>query len=81
VPASLEVKFRVAVVETTEDALVDESVGAVVSMTIDFAPAMLLLPVGTVVEDIMFPDESVGALVSVYELTVKSALVLPAPTV
>ena len=74
-------KFRVAVVAVIEDALEDESVGAVVSMTIAWAPAILLLPVGTVVEDIMFPDGSVGALVSTYELTVKSALVLPAPTV
>ena len=58
-----------------------ETVGAVVSMTIAFDPAILLDPEGTVVVFITFPAASVGALVSTYELTVKSALDFPAPTV
>jgi len=65
--------------ELLEDIVV--IVGAVVSTTIAFAPAMLLLPVGKVKEVIMFPAVSAGALVSTYELTVKSALVFPAPIV
>jgi hypothetical protein len=56
-------------------------VGAVVSTTIAFAPAILLLPVGKVVEVIKLPAVSVGALVSTYELTVRSVLVFPAPIV
>ena len=56
-------------------------VGAVVSTTIAFVPAILLLPVGNVVEVIKLPAVSVGALVSTYELTVRSVLVFPAPIV
>ena len=41
-----------------------ETVGAAVSMTIADDPAMLLAPLGTVVEVITFPAASVGALVS-----------------
>jgi hypothetical protein len=57
------------------------TVGAVVSITIALEPAMLFVPVGSVTEFITLPDASVGADVSTYEVTVKSALVLPAPTV
>ena len=42
---------------------------------------MLLLPVGSTIELIAFPEASVGALVKTYDTTVKSALVIPAPTV
>ena len=44
-------------------AVVELNVGAVVSMTIAFAPAMLLAPVGNVVDVIALPAASVGALV------------------
>ena len=56
-------------------------VGAVVSIMISFAPAILFSPVGKVVEVIMLPTSSLGAFVSTYELTVRSALFFPAPTV
>ena len=56
-------------------------VGAVVSMTIACAPAMLLAPVGTDVDVIALPAVSVGALVKTYDVTVKSALLSPVPTV
>jgi hypothetical protein len=50
----------------------DETVGAVVSMTIALAPAMLFTPVGTVVEVIVLP--AVSATVPIVKLdTVKSA--------
>jgi hypothetical protein len=50
----------------------DETVGAVVSMTIAFAPAMLLAPDGTVVDVIALP--TVSATVPIVKLeTVRSA--------
>jgi hypothetical protein len=50
----------------------DETVGAVVSITIAFAPAMLFTPVGTVVDVIALP--AVSATVPIVKLdTVKSA--------
>jgi hypothetical protein len=45
-------------------AVAELKVGAVVSMTIACAPAMLLAPVGNVVDVIALPAESVGALVN-----------------
>jgi hypothetical protein len=62
-------------------AVAELKVGAVVSMTIACAPAMLLDPVGNEVEFIALPAASVGADVSAYDVTVKSALLSPAPTV
>ena len=56
-------------------------VGAVVSMTIACAPAMLLAPVGTDVDVIALPAVSAGALVNTYDDTVKSLLASPMPTV
>jgi hypothetical protein len=50
----------------------DETVGAVVSITIAFAPAMLFTPVGTVVDVIALP--AVSATVPIVKLeTVRSA--------
>jgi len=46
-----------------------------------YDPAMLFTPLGTVVDVMALPAVSVGALVSAYELTVKSLLVSPTPTV
>ena len=57
------------------------NVGAVVSITIACAPAMLLAPVGTDVDVIALPAVSAGALVKTYDDTVKSALLSPVPTV
>ena len=73
---SLPVTVNVIVpeVEVAADAA-NVTVGAVVSMTIAFAPAMLLAPVGTVVDVITFPALSVGALVNANEETVRSELV------
>ena len=62
-------------------AVAELKVGAVVSMTIACAPAMLLDPVGNEVEFIALPAASVGADVSAYDDTVKSALLSPVPTV
>jgi hypothetical protein len=42
---------------------------------------MLFTPLGTVVDVIELPAVSVGALVNTKELTVKSLLVSPEPTV
>jgi len=58
----------------------DDTVGAVVSMTIALAPAMLLVPDGTVVEVIALP--AVSATVPIVKLdTVRSDDVCDAPTV
>jgi len=62
-------------------AVAELNVGAVVSITIACAPAMLLDPVGNEVEFIALPAASVGADVSAYDDTVKSALLSPVPTV
>ena len=62
-------------------AVAELKVGAVVSMTIACAPAMLLAPVGSVVDVMALPAASVGADVSAYDVTVKSALLSPVPTV
>ena len=62
-------------------AVAELNVGAVVSMTIACAPAMLLAPVGNVVDVMTLPAASVGADVSAYNVTVKSALLSPVPTV
>jgi len=62
-------------------ALALDNVGPAVSITIACAPAMLFAPLGTVVDVMALPAVSVGALVSAYELTVKSLLVSPEPTV
>jgi hypothetical protein len=73
---------KVIVAEPLVDAVAARvTVGMVVSITIALAPAMLFEPVGRVTDVITFPDASVGAVVSTYEVTVKSALVLPVPTV
>ena len=57
-----------------------ETVGAVVSTTIAFDPAMLLAPVGTVVDAIALP--AVSATVPIVKLdTVKSDEFCDAPTV
>ena len=57
-----------------------ETVGAVVSTTIAFAPAMLLAPEGTVVDVIALP--AVSATVPIVKLeTVRSDDVCDAPTV
>jgi hypothetical protein len=45
-------------------AVAELNVGAVVSMTIACAPAILLAPVGTDVDVITFPAVSAGALVN-----------------
>lgn len=58
----------------------DVTVGAVVSITIALAPAMLLTPLGTVVEVIALP--AVSATVPIVKLaTVRSEVVSPADTV
>jgi hypothetical protein len=62
-------------------AVAELKVGAVVSMTIACAPAILLAPVGNAVDVMAFPTASVGADVSAYDVTVKSALLSPVPTV
>ena len=57
-----------------------ETVGAVVSITIALAPAMLFVPVGTVVDVIALP--AVSATVPIVKLeTVRSDEVCDAPTV
>ena len=57
-----------------------DTVGAVVSTTIAFAPAMLLAPVGTVVDVIVLP--AVSATVPIEKLdTVRSDEFCEAPTV
>ena len=57
-----------------------DTVGAVVSITIALAPAMLLAPDGTVVDDIALP--TVSATVPIVKLeTVRSDDVCDAPTV
>ena len=57
-----------------------DTVGAVVSITIALAPAMLLAPDGTVVDDIALP--TVSATVPIVKLeTVRSNDVCDAPTV
>ena len=78
---SLPVTVNVIVpdVEVAADAA-NVTVGAVVSMTIAFAPAMLLAPVGTVVDVIALPVVSATVPI-VNELTVKSDDVSPACTV
>ncbi len=53
----------------------DDTVGAVVSIIIALAPAILLAPVGTVVDVITLPALSIGALVNAYDDTVRSELV------
>ena len=58
-----------------------ETTGGVVLIAMECAPAMLLAPLGTVVDVMALPAVSVGALVSAYELTVKSLLASPTPTV
>jgi hypothetical protein len=78
----LPVTVKVIVAEPLVDAAAARvTVGRVVSITIALAPAMLFEPVGRANDVITLPDASVGAEVSTYEVTVKSALVLPAPTV
>ena len=62
-------------------AVAELNVGAVVSMTIACAPAMLFAPVGTDVDVIALPAVSVGALVNTYDDTAKSLLLSPTPTV
>ena len=58
----------------------ESTVGAVVSMTIALAPAMLLVPVGTVVDDIALP--AVSRTVPIVKLdTVRSSELSEAPTV
>ena len=74
--ASLPV--TVNVIDTEDD--VDEdaanvTVGAVVSITMALLPAILLTPIGTVVDVITLPAPSVGALVNAYDDTVRSELV------
>jgi hypothetical protein len=46
-----------------------------VSIIIALAPAILLAPVGTVVDVITLPALSIGALVNAYDDTVRSELV------
>ena len=74
--ASLPVTVNVIVadVEVAADAA-NVTVGAVVSIIIALAPAILLDPVGTVVEVITLPVLSIGALVNAYDDTVRSELV------
>jgi hypothetical protein len=74
--ASLPVTVNVIVadVEVAADAA-NVTVGAVVSITIALAPAILLAPVGTVVDVITLPALSIGALVNAYDDTVRSELV------
>ena len=76
-PILLEVKFSVAEVEASDDALVAERTGAVPSITISFAPAMLFAPVGNVVAVIAFPAIS-STVPVVNAVAVKSAEVSPA---
>ena len=58
----------------------DDTVGAVVSITIAFAPAMLLVPLGAVVDVIALP--AVSATVPIVKLeTVRSVEFCPAATV
>jgi hypothetical protein len=79
---SLPVTVKVIVAEPLVELVAARvTVGAVVSITIALEPAMLFAPVGRATDVITLPDASVGAEVSTYEVTVKSALVLPAPTV
>jgi hypothetical protein len=74
--ASLPVTVNVIVadVEVAADAA-NVTVGAVVSIIISLAPAILLAPVGTVVDVITLPALSIGALVNAYDDTVRSELV------
>jgi hypothetical protein len=74
--ASLPVTVNVIVadVEVAADAA-NVTVGAVVSIIIALAPAILLAPVGTVVDVITLPALSIGALVNAYDDTVRSELV------
>jgi hypothetical protein len=62
-------------------AVAERNVGGVVSTTIACAPAILLAPVGNAVDVMTLPEASVGADVRAYDVTVKSALLSPAPTV
>ena len=80
--ASLPVTVNVidADVEVAADAANVTVVGAVVSIIIALAPAILLAPVGTVVEVIALPVVSATVPI-VNELTVKSDDVSPACTV
>ena len=59
----------------------EPTTGGVVLIAIAYAPAMLLVPIGTDVDVITLPAVSVGALVNTYDNTVKSLLVSPTPTV
>jgi len=68
------VKVIVADAEVAADAA-NVTVGAVVSIIIALAPAILLAPVGTVVDVITLPALSIGALVNAYDDTVRSELV------
>ncbi len=69
------VKVIVADVEVAATAANVTVVGAVVSIIIARAPAILLAPVGTVVDVITLPALSIGALVNAYDDTVRSELV------
>ncbi len=75
--ASLPVTVNVIVaeVEVAATAANVTVVGAVVSIIIALAPAILLAPVGTVVDVITLPALSIGALVNAYDDTVRSELV------
>jgi hypothetical protein len=80
-----EVMLSVSDVPALSDAVarsgVEGVLGAVVSITIAFEPAILFAPLGTDVSVMMLPAASTGAEVSAYDETVKSALVSPAATV
>ena len=69
-----------ALYEPSPDTAICAIVGAVVSITIAFAPAMLLVPLGTAVEVIVLPAAS-RTLEIVKLETVRSAEVSPDPTV
>ena len=79
--ASLPVTVKVIVAELDEaEEAANVTVGAVVSIIIALAPAILLAPVGTVVDVIALPAVSTTVPI-VNELTVKSDDVSPACTV
>ena len=73
----MEVKFNVAEVAAKDDALVAERTGAMPSITIALAPAILFAPVGKVVATIAFPARST-TVPAVNEDAVKSAETSPA---
>jgi hypothetical protein len=80
-----EVKLSVSDVPALSDAVarsgVEGALGAVVSTTIAFEPAILFAPLGVVVSVMLFPAASTGAEVNAKDATVKSALVSPEATV